>query len=197
MNVTIPDLYTQLLEPYENAAVEHSILNARAKESLLALALQDVSAHQDVSFFAPDLEWVKFQLSMWGVKAKTAYRSKNKILLKINGSILTVSDRVESNGIQYGVESQNLKGGCEFTFKSTFSGVFCERDHWFYKYARKADLLIRVNANSTLCKWSNEKINSLPESNPSFARLMDLEDVIPTGCRAPRRDKEVLFKLGL
>ena len=178
MHLSLPTIYERLFESHRTKAIEHSLLNAKTIESLLGLALKDLFNFRDVDFFTPDIEQVKYFLSVWGVKSKSLYRSKERVILGVNDSQLCLSSRVAINGNSvYGVEAQKLHAE-EEPSRGTFSGVFCEKDHWFYSFARKAELLIRVNAEQTLCHWPKQSSSLFPH-DPMYPRLMALKDINP------------------
>lgn len=174
----IPEIYQSLVDFKGHAAVEHSVLDARADQVLLAMALRDIERYYDILFYTPNIERVRYLLAKWGFKGKTL--SKDPYIIKFPQAELWIADSIQERQLDkvYCIDSHEMS---EIPKQPNMclAGVFCDRDHWFYTYSREASLLTRISARETLSLFQTQTKSGLQSDHPYYSRRMLLEDTEP------------------
>lgn len=190
LNIQLPDVLKPAKGLSGRAALEHAALDCRACETLLALALGRRPG-SNVVFVTPFPDRARLALAKWLGLRPTAMAAGQ--LFVVNGvSLLLVRDEKSLGGVHfptvdalYAADSHRLKAnpadalGQSLVGDALLAGQIADRGHWFYDYCRSASETMRVPASDIVGQFPDQRSRVLELTDPSYPRLMELEDVEP------------------
>ena len=200
LQVNVSPLYRRVAPAIQTAdrgktiAVEHASLNCRSSELLLLMAYQ-----QAIESLIPTTSMLLTQKDMdplllqWmdlsSVKARrSSFGSWTRYLFPNGSTLWTLSGDYDSPIAAekpthfYMAQAEYFKGtyGLAGTELTVVIGEFCDRQHWFYRFAREPNVeLYRLPMGDILASYPEQARAVLPRTDPTFERRMLLEDVIP------------------
>ena len=207
--IALPEPYRDVARTSKGAtAIEHAALNARAFESLLAIALQlATSGQRSIAIVTPELERVRFCLADWfariGIRWKRiyssgsaaaeqsfhSYRLGDSTVWLLAGTRLSFEDApfsaLEAVFIPRAhAITTDVPAALRFLVapgaRIVAAGEFADQDHWFYQWGRQDDVeLVRLDADAVCDAFPDQRPHVYRESDPRYARRMALEDVLP------------------
>ncbi len=209
IDIELPRVYRDIaVTESPRVAVEHASLNARALESLLALALRDATdSSRSIAIVNPDLERIRFCFADWfsrigvrwrriystgSAKGETQYQSYRlgeSTIWLVGGRRIAFEDVPFTELDAVYVPRAHLVPRDVVELADPFlapsarivcAGEFEERDHWFYRFGRAdGTSLVRLTSDMVCEAFPDQKARVLPRKDPRYDRQMALVDVPP------------------
>lgn len=207
--IELPRIYRALADVRAGrVSVEHAALNARALESLLVIALRDLTEKPcSVAIVNPDLERVRFCFADWfsrigirwkriystgSAKADTQFQSYRlgKSTLWLVGGQRIIFDDVPftdlaalyvptAHRVTVDVPKQ-LDPYLAACTKVVCAGEFADSDHWFYRYSRREGTdLVRIPSDAVCEEFPDQVERVYRKADPRYPRQMALVDEPP------------------
>ena len=200
--ISVPEPYAELVTLRAQTLVEHARLNGRFLEVAIALALRDASDGQVVVMFVSkrtqrakhvllrmlaDADFKTTKYSDHGSDSSmAAYRLNNGAeVWMCSGKTFNADELPFTHvGAVYALDCQDITTDLRRIVSAdrrTLFGEIADRGHWFYEACREAgDELLKYDMAAITKLFPDTKPRVLPQTDPLYKRVMELQDVAPT-----------------